>query len=72
MTAESAESRTYRLSPRLSVTFTLGMTAMCCEWDPEQPTALTAVELERYRSARNEMVERLSKRRGINALVVEI
>ena len=29
MTAERAETKTYRISPQLSVTFTLGMSGMC-------------------------------------------
>ena len=70
--SERAESKTFRLSKRLSVEITVGPGGCACEWDPDVPTHLTAKELRRYRQARDEMVQRLAQMLGCgSALIVE-
>lgn len=69
--SESAESKTFKLSRRLSVEITVGAGGMVVEWEPEMPEQLTAKELRRYRAARAEMVGRLSARMGGAVVVVE-
>jgi hypothetical protein len=68
MTASLATSKTVRLSRRLSVTITVSMAGMTCEWNPELPEQMTTKELARYRKARDELVASL----GVPAVVVEI
>ena len=50
--SEAAESRTFRLSRRVSVTLTVGLGGLVVEWEPDMPERLTAKELRRYRVAR--------------------
>ncbi len=69
---EAAESKTFRLSRRLSVRITVGTDGMAVEWDPKQSDKLTAKELRRYRAARQEMLERLAKSAGGAVVCVEI
>lgn len=68
---QAGESKTFRLSRRLSVEITVGAGGMTCEWDPELPKRLTGGELRRYRAARAEMVSRLAERLGGAVIVVE-
>lgn len=70
--SEAAESKSFRLSRRLSVEITLGAGGMVCEWDPSMPDRLTAKELRRYRTARAEMLRRLADRLGVNVGCVEV
>jgi len=72
LSSESAESKTFRLSRRLSVDITVGAAGMTCEWDPELPERLTAKELRLYRVARAEMLKRLAERVGGAVVVVEV
>ena len=69
---EKAESKTFRLSRRLSVEITAGAGGMVVEWDLATPDWLTARELRRYRAARAEMVKRLAGRIGAAVAVVEL
>ena len=68
---EAAETKTFRLSSRLTVEITLGLGGMACEWSPRPPTAMTAKELKRYRAARDAMLARLAERTGLRVAVVE-
>lgn len=56
--SERAVAKTFKLSPRLSVTFTVGPAKVIREWNPEEPDKLTATELRLYRKACAEMTER--------------
>jgi hypothetical protein len=68
---EAAESRTFRLSRRVSVEMTVGPGGFVVEWTPAMPARLTSKELRRYRAARHEMVSRLAERLGGTVLVVD-
>jgi hypothetical protein len=68
--SEAAESKTFRLSKKLSVEITVGLGGMVCEWIPAQPKNLSPQELRRYRVARDEMLERLSARIGGRVLCI--
>jgi len=70
--SEQAESKTFRLSRRLSVEITVGAGGMVVEWHPEMPDKLTAKELRRYRAARHEMLLRLSERTGGAVVCIEL
>jgi len=70
MRSEAAETKTFRLSKRLSVEITAGPGGFVCEWSAT-PKKLTARELRRYRDARNEMLTRLAERIGGRVLVIE-
>ncbi len=70
--SEKAECKTFRLSRRLTVEITVGAGGMVVEWSPGQPVELTAKELRRYRSARHEMLQRLSSWIGGAVVVVEV
>ncbi|RRQ22912.1 hypothetical protein D6C00_13900 [Thiohalobacter thiocyanaticus] len=72
MASEAAETRTYRLSHRLTVEITAGPGGMVCEWDPARPERLTGKELKAYRRARQEVLQRLAERTGSNVLVLEM
>ena len=52
--SEAAETKTYRLSKRLTVTITVGSGGLVCEWDPDLPAKLTEKERRRYWQARHE------------------
>jgi hypothetical protein len=67
-----AEHKTFRLSPRLAVTFTVGAAGMVCEWDPRIPRELSAPEVEAYRTARDEMAQRQAELVGGRVLTVEL
>jgi hypothetical protein len=69
--SEFAESRTFRLSPRLAVTMTAGHAGFLCEWEPGIPSELSPAEMQRYRAGRDEMLGRLAERMGTRVLVVE-
>lgn len=70
--SEAAETKTFRLSKRLSVEITVGTGGIVCEWDPELPERLTAKELRRYRAARAEMLKCLAERVGGGVVCVEV
>lgn len=72
MTTDRAEAKTFRLSRRLSVEFTVGATGMLCEWDPAPPDALTKKELRAYRAARSQMLARFAEIVGVRVACVEI
>lgn len=69
--SEAAESKTFRLSLRLSVEITVGAGGFVCEWMPEMPKRMTARELRAYRKARHEMLARLAKKVGAAVVCVE-
>jgi hypothetical protein len=69
--SEAAETKTFRLSKRLAVTITVGVSGLVCEWDPGLPAKLTAKELRRYRAARHKMVSSLAERTGGMVVVVD-
>lgn len=68
---EFAESKTFRLSKRLTVEVTVGTGGLLCEWTPSLPKRLTGRELVAYRTARDQMLERLAVRLGRSYMVVE-
>lgn len=70
--SEAAETKTFRLSKRLSVEITVGAGGMTCEWDPDMPDKLTDKELRRYRAARAEMLQRLAAMAGVAVALVEL
>ena len=51
-----AESKTFRLSRRLSIEITAGVEGMVVEWDPSIPYELTANESVEYHKAMAEML----------------
>ena len=61
---ECAETKTYRLSKRVSVEITVGSSGWCCLWDPALPEQLTKKEADRYVRARREMFQRLADMTG--------
>ena len=63
--------KTFRLSQRLAVEITVGLSGMTCEWDPAMPAKLTTKELDRYRQRRNEMLRRLAETVGGSVVVFE-
>lgn len=69
--SEQALCRTFRLSARLSVEITVGPAGMAFEWDPAMPASMSAKEVRRYRSARNEMLEELARMVGGTVLLLE-
>jgi hypothetical protein len=69
---EAAESKTFRLSRRLSVEITAGAGGLVAEWQPDMPDRLTAKELRRYRAARHEMAARLAERLGRAVVLLEL
>ncbi len=69
--SEYAERTVARLSDRLSVEITAGVSAVTCEWDPAFPERLTAEEVAAYRRARDGVLARLAERIGKNILVIE-
>ncbi|OGI41829.1 MAG: hypothetical protein A2150_00500 [Candidatus Muproteobacteria bacterium RBG_16_64_11] len=72
MTAETAETKTFRLSHRLSVELSVSRIGLSAEWSPDLPVnGLTPGELRRYREARREMLERLAQKLGGAVIVVE-
>ena len=71
MTAESTDSKTFRLSRRLSVALSVSRLGIAAEWIPATPDKLTDSELNRYRTARTEMLKRLSDKLGGNIVVIE-
>jgi hypothetical protein len=68
--SEAAETKTFRLSKRLSVEITAGPGGFVCEWSATKK--LTNRELRRYRAAREEMLQRLSEKIGGKVLVLEM
>ena len=72
MTAHAGETKTFRLSDRLSVDITASPIGIVVEWDPEIPEDLTTTELLAYRRARHEVLEHLSQRLGKRIGVIEI
>ena len=68
--SEYAESKTFRISPTLTVEITIGLNNISCEWDPDIPKQLTEEELFTYWEARHEMLVRLSALRGSPVLMV--
>ncbi len=71
MTAESANTKTFRLSRRLSVEISVSRIGITAEWIPATPVKLTDGELSRYRTARTEMLKKLSEKLGGNIVVIE-
>ena len=72
MSAESVESKTFRLSRRLSVTLSVSRVGITAEWIPELPTkGLTPGELKRYRGARDEMLPKLAEQLGGAVVLVD-
>lgn len=69
---EFAESKTFRLSKRLTVEVTVGACGLLCEWTPSLPKRLTGREMTAYRTARDQMLERLADRLGGRVLIVEV
>ena len=69
---EFAESKTFRLSKRLTVEVTVGACGLLCEWTPSLPKRLTGGEMAAYRSARDQMLGRLAVRLGRSYMVVEV
>lgn len=69
---EAAESKTFRLSRRLVVQFTVGPAGMVVEWQPDLPDHLTAAELRAYRTARAQMLAKLAEMIGGTVACVEI
>ena len=62
--SEKAETKTFRLSKRVSVEITVGAGGWCCLWDPAFPEQLTKKEVGRYVRARREMFQRLADMTG--------
>jgi hypothetical protein len=71
MTAELGESRTFRLSQRLTVELTVSGIGITAEWQPGLPAKLTTKEMRRYRQARDSMLQRLADRTGGVVAVLE-
>lgn len=61
---EKAESKTFRLSDRLSVDIKVSAEGVMCVWDPEVPKKLTAKEMARYEKGRNAMIARWAELQG--------
>jgi hypothetical protein len=62
--SELAKTKTFKLSPRLSVTFTLRDGGIDAVWDPTLPARLTDAEAQEYRRTRGIMLERLAQKIG--------
>jgi len=71
MSAEVAETKTVRLSDRLTVTLSVSPLGITAEWSPYIPSRLSGGELRRYRQARDEMLARLASRVGGGVLLIE-
>lgn len=71
MTAESTDTKIFRLSRRLSVELSVSSIGIVAEWLPGQPDKLTVAELRRYRKARDGMLERLAAKLDGTVVVVE-
>jgi hypothetical protein len=71
ITSERAESKTFRLSGRLSITFTVGLAGIVCEWNPRM-RALDRTESRAYCAARDEMMQRLANLIDGKVLTVEL
>jgi len=72
LASEAAESKTFRLSRRLTVEITVGLGGLVCEWTPTVPSKLTDKELKRYPRGRDELLARLAHRLGSSVAVVEV
>ena len=71
--SEKADRKTYRLSERLSVEITVGVSGMVCEWEPSIPgDGLTRQEMQSYRQARGEMLHRLAAMIGGRVLCIDL
>jgi hypothetical protein len=69
---ETAETKTYRLSKRLSVDITVDPGGWYCIWDPAMPKQLTKKEKSRYRRARQEMFQRLADMTGETFVLADL
>lgn len=69
---DHSETKTVRLSRRLTVTLTASRLGITAEWIPEIPRDLTPKEMRRYRQARDGMLRRLGERLGCSVVVVEV
>ena len=69
------ETRTFRLSGRLSVDLTVSPVGITAEWTPASPKSLdggmTPREVHHYRRARKLMLSRLAQELGGSIVVVE-
>lgn len=72
MNSESAITKTFKLSPRLSVEMTAGQQGFTCEWIPREPDHLTRHERRVYLRARDSMLKHLAEALGIGIAVVGI
>ena len=70
--SERAETKTYRLSKRLSVEITVGPDGWCCVWEPALPERFTKKETSRYLRARREMLQRLADMTGETFLLADV
>ncbi|GMR20199.1 MAG: hypothetical protein BMS9Abin36_0794 [Gammaproteobacteria bacterium] len=71
MTAESVDTKTFRLSRRLSVELSVSSIGIVAEWLPDPPDKLTYGELSKYRKARGVMLERLADKLGGAVVLIE-
>lgn len=72
---ESAETKTFKISDRCSVTITVGIGGYVSEWDPKTPGEMggaTDAEKVAYYAARHEMLSRLAVRNGMNIAVIDL
>jgi hypothetical protein len=70
--SEAAETKTFKLSERLTVDITINRDNLLMEWVPDIPAHLTRSERRRYVRARDAMIERMAEITGARILVVEL
>jgi hypothetical protein len=70
MTSEFPVRRIVQINPTLSVEMTAGVGHFSCAWS-RQPRRLSRKEQRRYREARNQLLQEVAQRSGLNILVVE-
>ena len=69
-TNRTIRSKRYRVAKRLHVEFCFGPDGFGAEWDPKPPY-LKGVLLRRYRMARADFMEMLSRETGGGAMIIE-